>query len=34
MNKQWVLYAVLVLAGVMLADRIRALPGGNRLPTF
>jgi len=34
MNKKYVVYAVIFLAGVMLADRVRSLPGVNKLPTF
>lgn len=34
MNKRYVMYAVIFLAGVMLADKVRALPVVNRLPTF
>lgn len=34
MNKKYVVYAVIFLAGVMLADRVRSLPGVSKLPTF
>ena len=34
MNKKYVVYALIFIAGVMLADRVRALPGVNKLPTF
>lgn len=33
-SKRVIIYAVIFLAGVMLADRVRALPGVNKLPTF
>ena len=29
---KWLLYAALVLAGVVFADKIRTLPGGSKLP--
>lgn len=32
--KKWLLYGGLVLAGVVFADKIRALPGGSKIPTF
>lgn len=35
MKKQWLVYAGLVLAGVVLADKIRALPVvGSKIPTL
>jgi hypothetical protein len=33
-NKKWLVYAGLVLAGVVLSNKIRALPGGNKIPTL
>jgi hypothetical protein len=33
-NKKWLLYAGLVLAGVVFSDKIRALPGGSKIPTL
>lgn len=33
MDKKYVMYAVLFLAGVMLAGRVRGLPGVNKLPS-
>lgn len=33
MNKTYIMYAVIFLAGVMLADKVRGLPGLNKLPT-
>lgn len=34
MNKKWLMYGALILAGVVLANRIRALPGGSKLPSL
>ena len=34
MDKKYIIYLALVLAGVVLADKIRALPLGNKLPTI
>jgi hypothetical protein len=34
MNKTYVMYAVIFLAGVMLAPKVRNLPGLNKLPSF
>lgn len=35
MDKKWLLYAGLVLAGVVFADKIRGLPVvGSKIPTF
>jgi hypothetical protein len=34
MNKQWLIYAGIFLAGVVLAARVRNLPGGSKLPTL
>ena len=34
MNKKYLTYAALVLVGVVLASKIRSLPGGNMLPTI
>lgn len=34
MNKKWLLYAALVLAGVVFSDKIRALPMGSKIPTL
>jgi hypothetical protein len=31
-DKKWLIYAALVLAGVVLSDKIRGLPGGSKLP--
>jgi hypothetical protein len=33
-SQRVIMYAVIFLAGVMLADKIRSLPGLNKLPTF
>lgn len=33
MKNKWVIYGALVLAGVVFADRIKALPLLNKLPT-
>jgi hypothetical protein len=33
-RKQYIIYAVIFLAGVMLAEKVRGLPGVNKLPTF
>lgn len=33
MDKKWLIYAGLVLAGVVFADKIRALPLLSKLPT-
>jgi hypothetical protein len=34
MDKKWLLYAALILAGVVFHDKIRALPGGSKIPTL
>ena len=35
MDKKWLLYAALVLAGVVFADKIRATPVvGSKIPRF
>jgi hypothetical protein len=34
MEKKWLLYAALILAGVVFSDKIRALPGGSKIPTL
>lgn len=34
MDKKWLLYAGLVIGGVVFANRIRALPVLNKLPSF
>lgn len=34
MDKKYLVYAALILAGVILAGRIRSLPGGGRLPSL
>lgn len=34
MSKKFLLYGALVLAGVVFADKIRALPLGDKLPTL
>jgi hypothetical protein len=31
---QIVIYALVFLAGVVLAGKVRSLPGGNKLPSF
>lgn len=33
MDKKWLLYAGIFLAGVVLAPKVRALPGLSKLPT-
>ena len=33
MDKKWLIYAALVLAGVVFADKIRGLPLGSKIPT-
>jgi hypothetical protein len=33
-DKKWMIYAGLVLLGVVLAGRIRSLPGGSKLPAL
>ena len=33
MKNKWVVYGLVFLAGVVLADRARALPGLNKLPS-
>lgn len=33
MKKDWVKYSLVFLAGVVLADKVRSLPGLNKLPT-
>lgn len=33
MKKEHLMYAVVFLAGVMLAGRVRSLPGLNKLPS-
>lgn len=32
LKSKWVLYAALILAGCVLNNKIRALPGGSRIP--
>jgi hypothetical protein len=32
-DKKYLVYAALILAGVILAGRIRSLPGGSKLPS-
>ena len=34
MDKKWLLYGALILAGVIFSDKIRALPGGSKIPTL
>lgn len=34
MDKKWLLYAALILAGVVFSDKIRALPLGSKIPTI
>jgi hypothetical protein len=34
MNKKYIVYAVIFLAGVVLADKVRSLPVVNKLPTL
>lgn len=33
MNNKWVHIGLAVLAGVILANKIRSLPGGSHIPT-
>jgi len=33
MNKTYITYALIFLAGVLLAEKVRSLPLGNKLPT-
>lgn len=33
MDKKTIMYAALFLAGVVLADRVRSLPGGSKIPS-
>lgn len=33
MKKDWVKYALVFVAGVVLADKVRSLPGLSKLPT-
>ena len=33
MDKKYLWYAAFFLAGVVLAGKVRALPGGNKLPS-
>jgi len=32
MDKKWVVYALIFVAGVVLANKVRGLPLGNKLP--
>ena len=34
MDKKWLIYAAIFIGGVILAQRVRNLPGGNKLPTL
>lgn len=34
MNKKWMIYAAIFLAGVVAAPKVRTLPGINKLPTL
>lgn len=34
MNKTYITYALIFLAGVLLAEKVRALPLANKLPTI
>lgn len=34
MDKKWLLYAAFFLAGVVLAPKVRSLPGGSKLPSL
>lgn len=34
MDKKWLLYAAIFLAGVVAANRVRALPGLSSLPSI
>lgn len=33
MDKKYIVYGLVFLAGVVLADKVRTLPGLNKLPT-
>lgn len=33
MDKKWLIYGGIFLAGVVLASKVRSLPGGNKLPS-
>lgn len=33
MDKKYIIYGLVFLAGVVLADKVRTLPGLNKLPT-
>lgn len=33
-DKKWLIYLGLFLAGVVLASKVRGLPGGSKLPSF
>jgi hypothetical protein len=32
-DKKYLIYAALIIAGVVFADKIRGLPMGNKIPT-
>jgi hypothetical protein len=34
MDKKWLIYGAVFLAGVVLAPKVRALPGLDKLPTL
>jgi hypothetical protein len=34
MDKKWMIYAGVFLAGVVLATKVRSLPGGNKIPAL
>lgn len=34
MDKKWLIYGAIFVAGVILANRVRNLPGGSKLPTL
>lgn len=33
MDKKWLMYGAIFLAGVVLSDKVRSLPGLSKLPT-
>lgn len=34
MDKKWLLYAAIFLAGVVASNKVRTLHGGSKLPSF